>query len=94
MVTKELVKNIAVLSRLDISEEELDVLTKDMQGMIALADEVSAVESDPNEEDFDNINNLSNVFREDIVVPSWPREEILKNVDGGEDGCFLVKLRG
>ena len=43
--------------------------------------------------EFDNINNLQNAFREDEVVPSYPRDEILKNVDGGEDGFFPVRKR-
>lgn len=36
---------------------------------------------------------LKNVFREDTVVPSFPQEEILANVDGGENGYFPVKKR-
>ncbi|MEM1484737.1 Asp-tRNA(Asn)/Glu-tRNA(Gln) amidotransferase subunit GatC [Oscillospiraceae bacterium PP1C4] len=92
MVTKEEIKNIAILSKLYVPDEELDALTKDMQGVIAFADTINAVGGDASE--FDNINNLSNVFREDVVVPSYAREEILKNVEGGEDGCFLVRKRG
>ena len=41
--------------------------------------------------EFDNINNLSNAFREDEVVPSYDREKILKNAKDQDDGCFLVK---
>ncbi len=92
MVTKEEIRNIAILSRLYVADEELDALTKDMQGVIAFADAINAVGAEADE--FDNINNLSNVFRKDEVVPSYPREEILKNVDGGEDGFFLVRKRG
>lgn len=92
MVTKEEIKNIALLSKLDVPEEQLDALTQDMQDIIAFADTIQA--ADVGDTGFDNINNLSNVFREDVVVPSLDRELILKNVDGGEDGCFLVRKRG
>ena len=44
-------------------------------------------------EEFDNINNLSNVFREDVVVESYPTEEILANANSKADDCFLVKKR-
>lgn len=42
-------------------------------------------------EEFDNINHLSNVFREDTVVPSYDREQILSNANDREDGHFLIK---
>ena len=36
---------------------------------------------------------LENVFREDEVRPSMDRSLILKNVNGGENGCFVVRTR-
>ena len=59
--------------------------------IIAFADTINAAGAAAGE--FDNINNLQNAFREDEVVPSYPRDEILKNVDGGEDGFFPVRKR-
>ena len=44
-------------------------------------------------EEFDNINNLSNVLRADEVVPSLKSEEILKNAGDSENDHFLVKKR-
>lgn len=91
MVTREDVENIALLSKLFVPEEELDALTKDMQEIINFADTINnASESG---ETFDNINHLSNVFREDEVVPSLPSEEILKNAPDQADQHFLVKNR-
>lgn len=31
-----------------------------------------------------------NVFREDAVRPSLPREEVLQNAPKARDGCFVV----
>ncbi|MGN0550456.1 MAG: Asp-tRNA(Asn)/Glu-tRNA(Gln) amidotransferase subunit GatC [Acutalibacteraceae bacterium] len=91
MVTHEDVIQIARLAKLSIKEEELDKLTSDMADIIKFADTINnATESG---EDFDNINNLSNVFREDTVVPSYDSEEILSNANDKEDGHFLVKKR-
>lgn len=90
-VTKEEILKIASLSKLWVSEEELETLTHDMGEIIEFANTINAA-SDSTEE-FDNINGLSNVFRPDEVVPSFPREAILKNVSGGEDGYFPVKKR-
>ena len=92
MVTREEILKIARLSKLYIPEEELDSLVGDMQKIIAFADSVSAAGelADP---EFDGIAGLSNALREDEVLPSYPREEILKNADGGADGYFPVRQR-
>ena len=91
MVTREEILKIAKLSKLSVTEEELDGLTAAMGEIIAFADTINAAGAAAGE--FDNINNLQNAFREDEVVPSSPRDEILKNVDGGEDGFFPVRKR-
>lgn len=91
MVTKDDVIAMAMLSKLYVPQEKLDELTKGMSDMIDFANTInSAVEDD---DDFDNINNLTNVMREDVVVPSYDRKRILSNVNGGEDGFFPVKKR-
>ncbi len=88
MVTREDVENIAILSKLFVAEEELDDLTKQMQEIVEFAD---AINNAPDGEEFDNINNLSNVFREDVVVESLPCEEILKNAPEQAEDHFLVR---
>lgn len=91
MVTKEEILNLALLSKLHIEEDEIDNLTQEMMNIIKFADTIN--EYDGEVQEFDNINNLSNVFREDEVVESFPQSEILKNVDGGENGYFPVKKK-
>ncbi len=89
MVTKEEIMKIAILSKLSVGEDEIDQLTKDMGEIISFADTIN--QAADVESDFDNINNLSNVLREDEVVPSLEREQILKNAKDSDDGCFMVK---
>ena len=91
MVTREDVLQMARLSKLYIKDEELDALAKDMDNIIAFAETISAAQCE--QTNFDNINNLSNVLREDVVVPSYDREEILKNAESQDEGYFLVKRR-
>lgn len=89
MVTREDVENIAILSKLFVAEEELDDLTKQMQEIVGFAD---AINNAPDSgEEFDNINNLSNVFREDEVLESLSCEEILKNAPEQAEDHFLVR---
>lgn len=92
MVTREEVLQIAKLAKLSLSEEELDAMTKDMENIVNFADTINAANAECS--DFDNSNNLSNVFRSDEVVPSYPVEEILKNAPHWENGYFQVKKRG
>ncbi len=91
MVTREDIENIAILSKLFVAEEDLDALTEQMQEIVKFADEIANAPVEDTE--FDNINNLSNVFREDEVVESYPSEEILKNAPDQADNHFLVKNR-
>lgn len=91
MVTKEDVENIALLSKLFVPEEELEGLTQSMQEIIDFADTINNAPSGG--EAFDNINNLSNVFREDDVKQSYPTEEILKNAPEQAESHFLVRNR-
>lgn len=91
MVTREDVINIARLSKLYIAEEELDEMTKAMDDIIRFADTINTASEEGVE--FDNINNLSNAFREDTVVPSYDRDEILSNANDTAEGHFLVRKR-
>ena len=91
MVSNEDILKIARLAKLSVKPEELDGLTKDMNGIIEFANTINKVSTE--DTGFDNINNLSNVFREDTVVPSYDREEILKNAPEEEDGYFLLRRR-
>ena len=43
--------------------------------------------------EYEKAEGLFNVFREDEVVPSYPVQEILQNVGGGENGYFPVRKR-
>ena len=92
MVTREDVQDIALLSKLFVADEDLDALTQEMANIVAFADTINDA-SDEITEEFDDINGLQNAFREDEVVPSYPREAILRNVNGGEDGFFPVQKR-
>lgn len=72
-------------------EEELDGLTKSMQEIIDFADTINNAPTDG--EEFDDINNLSNVFREDEVVESYDTKEILSNAPEQAEDHFLVRNR-
>lgn len=92
MITREEILDLALLAKLFVSEEELDVLTAEMSEIITFADTINSAVA--REAEFDGINRLSNVYREDIPASSYPQGEILRNAGGGEDGFFHVRRRG
>jgi aspartyl-tRNA(Asn)/glutamyl-tRNA(Gln) amidotransferase subunit C len=91
MVSHEELLSLAKLAKLSIPPEKLQNLAEEMNSIIDFADTINSIPADHN--DFDNINGLSNVFREDTIQESLPQEEILKNAQDQDDGCFLVKKR-
>lgn len=94
MVSHDDVKKMAKLAKLYVAQENLDELCAAMDNMLAFADQIS--QAGEVQSNFDSITGLKSVFREDQVVASYPREEILSNVKGGEDGFFPVQkvIRG
>lgn len=91
MVTKEEILDIALLSKLEVTEDELDSLTDEMMNIIKFADTINSFDGEIGE--FDDINGLKNEMRDDVVIESYDRERILANVNGGEDGYFPVKKK-
>ncbi len=89
MITREDVENIALLSKLFVPDEEMDSLTESMQEIVNFADTINNADTEGVE--FDNINNLSNVYRQDIVKESLPSKEILKNAPEQAENHFLVR---
>lgn len=75
-----------------IAEEEADGMTKAMSDIVGFADTINSA-SEAGVEEFDNINNIQNAFREDVVVLSYDRDEILKNVNDMAEDHFFVRKR-
>lgn len=91
MITKQEIENLAVLSKLYVAEDEIERLTAEVGRMVAFADAVS--EASAEIEDFETINCASNVYRDDVVLPSLSADEILRNAPEQAEGCFLLRKR-
>lgn len=93
MITREEMENIANLSKLYLSEDDFEKMSKEMDGIINFVNQINTLNDQYNlENNIDsNVDINKNVLREDEIVDSFPRNEILKNVDSGKDGFFYVK---
>lgn len=88
-LTREEVAHVALLARLEVSEAELDTFTDQLADILGHADEIEALDTDSIEAMAHPLG-LINVLRDDVVVPSLDRDEVLAQAPAAEDGRFRV----
>ena len=88
-ITKETIEHVANLARLNLSEQEKDKLTTEMESIISYVDKLNELDTS-SVQPTSHVLPVKNVFREDKVENSYDREKILKNAPAQEDGCFKV----
>ncbi len=89
VLSREEVQRVSLLARLLLSNEELDRMTVQMGQILRymeLLGEVATDEVAPMAHPLD----VSDVFREDRVVPSLARDEALANAPQHDDECYRV----
>ncbi|MEG1705620.1 MAG: Asp-tRNA(Asn)/Glu-tRNA(Gln) amidotransferase subunit GatC [Clostridia bacterium] len=88
-VSKEEVKHIADLARINCSENEIEKFSKDLTNIVNMANEINNLNTEnikPTTHILENVN----VFRKDEVHASYDRDIILKNAPTKESGCISV----
>jgi len=88
-IDRETVRHVALLARLELSEEELEQFAHelgDILDYVAKLNELDTTDVPPTSHSLP----LANVMRDDVVKPSLPKEEALANAPDAEDGCFKV----
>lgn len=88
-ITRDEVAHLARLSRLALTDEELERFAEQLDVIIAAVarvQEVAAVDIPPTTHAAD----LSNVFREDVIVPPLGAEAALAQAPAAEQGRFRV----
>jgi aspartyl-tRNA(Asn)/glutamyl-tRNA(Gln) amidotransferase subunit C len=88
-INEDMVKHVALLSRLNFSPEELKQYTEQLNSILAYMDKLNELDTS-NVEPTSHSLKMQNVFREDKVEKSLSREETLQNAPDQEDGCFKV----
>lgn len=88
-ISREEIKHIANLSRLNVSDSDLDKYAETLSNIVDMANEISKLNTDdvkPTSHILENVN----VFRKDEVSPSYSREKILENAPTKESGCISL----
>lgn len=85
------VAHLASLARIDLSEAELDHLAAELPAILAhVATVQQAVADAGNVPAMSHPQPISNVFRDDVVVPGLTPEEALSGAPAAEDQRFVV----
>lgn len=88
-ISKEEVLHVANLARLKLSDTEAEALAKDMESIIGFANKLNELDTDGVVPTAHAIP-MSNAFREDVVKPSYDRDEMIKNAPSADVGGYTV----
>ena len=91
MITYDELKKLAALSKLSLDEEDADALIKDISSILEFADAVAEATVDLQD---DTLEDDGWSFREDVLKPSYPVEEILQNAGEQRNGFFVARDKG
>ena len=83
------VEHIAKLARLNLSPAEIEKFTHELTAILSYVDQLQTVDT-TGVEPQNQFIKAENVFREDIVEDSLPREEALKNAPDRDEEYFHV----
>jgi aspartyl-tRNA(Asn)/glutamyl-tRNA(Gln) amidotransferase subunit C len=88
-ITREEVAHLAMLSRLALSEDELDRFAGQLDVIIAAVARVQEVAADGIPPTSHAVP-VTNVFREDVIVPPMGADAALDQAPAAEQGRFRV----
>ena len=88
-ISREEVEKVSLLGRLLLSDEELDKMTSQLSGILGYMELLSQLDTEQ-VEPMAHALDVSDVFRDDVVRPSLPREQALANAPNRDDECYLV----
>ena len=89
-LSKEEIEHIAKLSRLDLTDKEIEKFKNQLSSILEYIKQLEKVDA-KNLEPIGNITGLFNISREDKIQQSFSQEEMLKNAPETEDKFVKVK---
>jgi aspartyl-tRNA(Asn)/glutamyl-tRNA(Gln) amidotransferase subunit C len=89
MITKEDIKNLADLARIDIPESEAESLTRDIDSILGYVSQIKNATGNSEK----TLPKLRNVLREDVAThaPNEYTDKLLKNAPSKEKNFLRVK---
>lgn len=88
-ITSKDVEKVALLSRLEIDDSEMEKMNEQLNSILDYIDVLNQVNTE-GVQPTAHVLPMKNVMREDVVQPSLPRDLALSNAPEAEDGYFKV----
>lgn len=88
-ISKEDVRYVARLARLNVSEEETETFTLQLNSILSYMDKLNELDTS-HVEPTSHVIDVCNAFREDTVQESLPQEVALENAPEREGEFFKV----
>ena len=88
-IDEAMVRNVAKLSRLNLSDGEVHQFAEQMSEILSYVEKMNELDTE-NVEPLAHCLPMHNVFREDVVKPSLGTEKILANAPDADEDFFKV----
>lgn len=88
-ITPEQVRHVAKLAQLELPDDELEAIRHDLDAVLGYVEQLSELDVDDVEPTTHAVP-LHLVLREDVVVETLDRQEVLQNAPSAQDGMFRV----
>jgi aspartyl-tRNA(Asn)/glutamyl-tRNA(Gln) amidotransferase subunit C len=86
------VQHIADLARLELTGEEIDRMTRQLSAILDYAARLQELDTESIPPTA-SVVPLQSVMREDIVQPSLPRDDVLRNAPDKDEGGQFFRVR-
>ena len=90
IIDKKTVKHVALLSRLELNEKELEQYSSQLTSILSYISKLNEIDTRDVQPTSHALTTLKNVFREDELKPSLKAEDALKNAPSKEGDFFKV----
>ncbi|MHC9533265.1 Asp-tRNA(Asn)/Glu-tRNA(Gln) amidotransferase subunit GatC [Dellaglioa sp. BT-FLS60] len=88
-ISKEEVKHVSELAKLELSDKELELFTSQLDDIIGMAEQLSEVDT-TDVPVTTHITDVLNVMREDVAEKGTDRDLLFKNAPDSENGFIKV----
>lgn len=87
-IDESYIKHIASLSKIDLKDEEVPVISSQIDQFLKYVEQLSDIPE--NIEPLDNLTKITNRLREDEVIDFGNKEKIISNTPCNKDNFILV----
>ena len=88
-ISKKDVEHVARLARLELTEEEKELYTEELNAVLGFMDTLNQLDTSE-VPPTSHVLDIKNVFRDDVVEPSMEPEEVVANAPAAKDNQFRV----